>query len=400
MAKKPKNTKKPGNENKLPFVSICTPTFNRRPFYPMIIQCFNNQTYPKDRMEWIIIDDGTDKIEDLVKDIPQVKYFKYDEKMNLGKKRNLMHEKAVGDFIIYMDDDDYYPSERVQHSVETLQKNPQAMVAGSSEMYIYFKHINKMYQFGPYNPNHATAATFAFRREYIKQSNYEDDAALAEERHFLKGYTVPFVQLDPVKTILVFSHIHNSFDKKVLLENAPNPFVKESEKKIEDFVKQPELRDFFINKIDDLLNDYEPGRPENKPEVLKQIKEITEKRKIMEEQARQQAASVQNGQRLVPLTPEIIKQLQNQGVPPETIHQFFRQGGVPINNNMQPHNIIQQYESRFIEQQKIIDSLKNEKNELASKVEYLENKIKTIIDQKINSIKETKTINIDSSTSN
>ena len=38
-------------------------------------------------MEWIIIDDGTDSIEDLVKDIPEVKYFRYEEKMTLGKKR-------------------------------------------------------------------------------------------------------------------------------------------------------------------------------------------------------------------------------------------------------------------------------------------------------------------------
>jgi glycosyltransferase involved in cell wall biosynthesis len=63
---------------KLPFVSVCTPTFNRRPFYDMIIKCFLSQTYPKERIEWIIIDDGTDKIEDLVKNIPQVKYYKYD----------------------------------------------------------------------------------------------------------------------------------------------------------------------------------------------------------------------------------------------------------------------------------------------------------------------------------
>ena len=69
-----------------PFVSICTPTFNRRPFISSMIKCFLHQDYPKEKMEWIIIDDGTDKIEDLVKDIPQVKYFKYDTKMSLGKK--------------------------------------------------------------------------------------------------------------------------------------------------------------------------------------------------------------------------------------------------------------------------------------------------------------------------
>jgi glycosyltransferase involved in cell wall biosynthesis len=49
-----------------PFVSIITPTFNRRPFIPTMIECYKNQTYPKNRMEWIIVDDGTDKIGDLV----------------------------------------------------------------------------------------------------------------------------------------------------------------------------------------------------------------------------------------------------------------------------------------------------------------------------------------------
>ena len=48
-----------------PFVSICTPTFNRRPFIPILIQCFNHQTYPKDRIEWIIIDDGSDSVGEL-----------------------------------------------------------------------------------------------------------------------------------------------------------------------------------------------------------------------------------------------------------------------------------------------------------------------------------------------
>ena len=47
-------------------------------------------------MEWVIIDDGEDKIGDLVKDVEGVKYFSYDEKIKLGRKRNLMHEKCKG----------------------------------------------------------------------------------------------------------------------------------------------------------------------------------------------------------------------------------------------------------------------------------------------------------------
>jgi glycosyltransferase involved in cell wall biosynthesis len=271
-------------KNILPFVSVCTPTFNRRPFYDMLIKCFFSQTYPIERIEWIIIDDGTDKIEDIVKDIPQVKYYKFEEQLNLGKKRNIMHEKTKGDIIIYMDDDDFYPPERISHAVDTLINNPSFLIAGSSELYIYFKHIDKLYQFGPYGKYHSTAASFAFRRELLNQTSYSNDAALAEEKYFLKNYTIPLIQLDPIKTILFFSHIHNSFDKKELLKQPENEYMKMSTKVINDFIKDENIKDFFINKMDKLLENYEPGKIENKPEVLKQIKEITkEKHKKIQE---------------------------------------------------------------------------------------------------------------------
>ena len=269
-----------------PFVSVCTPTFNRRPFIPIMLECFKNQTYPKDRMEWIIVDDGTDKVKDLIDaaNIKQIRYVSCDEKMSLGKKRNFMHSFVKGTIIVYMDDDDYYPPERVSHAVDKLTENREAMCAGSSEIYIYFKHIHTMYQAGPYGPNHATAGTFAFRTELLKDSRYEDTAALAEEKHFLKNYTVPFVQLDPMKSILVFSHNHNTFDKKKLLVNAHPDYLKPSPKTIDMFIQEPKeafIKDFFLNKIDDLLAGYEPGEPKMKPDVLKQTKEIEEQRANM-----------------------------------------------------------------------------------------------------------------------
>lgn len=271
-------------KQQLPFVSVCTPTFNRRPFIPYIIKIFEQQTYPKDRMEWIVIDDGTDPVGDLFKQVPQVKYIRCEEKMTLGKKRNMMHEYAKGQILVYMDDDDYYPPERVEHAVETLKKNPNAMAAGSSKIYIYFKHNKTMYTFGPYGPNHATAGTFAFRRELLKTSRYEDTAAIAEEKVFLKNYTVPFVQLDPRKTILVFSHDHNTFDKRRLLEN-PNPqIVKSTPIKVRDFIADTEIRSFFLDDIEKKLKAYDPGKPEMKPDVLKQIKEIDEQRKKQQQE--------------------------------------------------------------------------------------------------------------------
>jgi glycosyltransferase involved in cell wall biosynthesis len=274
----------------LPFVSVCTPTFNRRPFIQSMIKCFEHQDYPKERIEWIIIDDGTDKIGDLVKHIPQVKYFPYEKKLYLGNKRNIMHEKSKGDIIVYMDDDDYYPPERISHAVDRLIKTPHALCAGSSEIYIYFKHIQKMYQFGPYKQSHSTAGTFAFKRELLKITRYEDGAALAEEKHFLKDYTIPFVQLDPIKTILVFSHIQNTFDKRRLLENCDPTFTKESNKTVDMFIKEPDLYEFYVNSIEKVLKDYIPGRPNMKPDVLTQMVAIEKRRKKEMEEAQAQAA--------------------------------------------------------------------------------------------------------------
>jgi len=345
------------NKNKYPKVSICTPTFNRRPFIPYLIKCFEHQTYPKEKIEWIIIDDGTDKVEDLFlplinNDSNQstnytVKYFKYDTKMTLGKKRNLAHKKCSGDIIIYMDDDDYYPPERISHAVETLQKNPKAICAGSSAIYIYFKHIEKMYKFGPYGPNHSTAATFAFRKELLKDTSYDDDACLAEEKKFLKNYTVPFVQLDPMKSILVFSHNHNSFDKKLLLNDAPNQYVNESKIKPEEFVKEKDILAFFMKDIDNLLAVYEPGKPENKPDVLKQMNEIkVQREKAMNDHIQQQ---------------EKDKKYSNNTANDMTL---------------------------------VINELLMENTQLKDKVKYLEDKITKLITQQIEEKKKTSKINL------
>ena len=236
-----------------------------------------------------------------------------------------------------MDDDDYYPPERISHAVSMLQSHPSAMCAGASEIYIYFKHINQMMQFGPYGPTHATAGTFAFRKELLKDHRYQDTAALAEERAFLNGYTVPFVQLEPKKTILVFSHEHNTFDKKTLLENPHPQFVKKSDKTVDDFVKESELKDFYMNKIETLLIDYEPGRPKMKPDVLKQIVELkNEREKLMKQQMQSQMQSqmqpqMQPQMQMPPgMSPEQLESLRNN---PQKIMQLMQENQMRIHQN-------------------------------------------------------------------
>jgi glycosyltransferase involved in cell wall biosynthesis len=206
----------------LPFVSICTPTYNRRPFIPSLIKNIERQIYPIDKIEWIIVDDGPDSIEDLVKDIPFVKYIRYNIKLTLGHKRNIMNSLATGEYIIYFDDDDYYPPTRIYHAITTLINNPSFLIAGSSELLIYYNHLKEIWKLGSSGKYHSTAATFAFHRKLLNITKFNDKDEFGEERIFLKKFTIPLLQLNPIHTILVFSHLFNTFDKKLLLKGGNN----------------------------------------------------------------------------------------------------------------------------------------------------------------------------------
>jgi len=233
-------------------VSVITPTYNRRRFIPYLIKCYESQNYKKESMEWIILDDGQDKVKDLfdaaAKRIPNIRYIPLDEKLTIGEKRNRLNDEAIGSIIVAMDDDDYYPPERVSHVVMRFANNKEVQLAGTSEVYMYYSDVKEIYKLGPYNPNHATNGTMAWRKSYSNSHRYDDTVTHAEEQSFLEGYKHKMIQLDPFKVMLVMSHSENTFDKKKMREDVgKNPFITKTSYKIKDFIKDSEMRAFFAN---------------------------------------------------------------------------------------------------------------------------------------------------------
>jgi glycosyltransferase involved in cell wall biosynthesis len=232
----------------LPLVSIVTPTYNRRRFIPFLIKMVQQQTYPRDRMEWIVYDDGQEPVGDLleeeVNNLPTLKYIFSEEKMTIGEKRNRLNQEARGDILIAMDDDDFYFPERVSAAVAALQKKPTVDLAGSSHIHMYFTDTKEIYSIGPYFPLHATNGTMAWRKCYSQTRSYDETVAFAEEKSFLEEYKNPLIQLDAMKVMLVISHGDNTFDK-TQLRTANNRFVKKTDKTLSDFIKDNEIRDFF-----------------------------------------------------------------------------------------------------------------------------------------------------------
>ena len=231
-----------------PFESVLTPTANRRAFLPVAIACFKAQTYPQDRMEWIVLDDGEDKVGDLfaAAGLKNVRYYAETEKLRIGAKRNKMNALAKGEICICWDDDDYYPADRVRVAVTRLRSSPgrAAPVVGASMVFLYLSDRNEIWSAGPYAQNHCTNGTMAYWRSYTADHRYEDDADKAEERFFMNGWTTPVLQIQPEKTMLVICHAGNTFDKRVLFLQH-NPMLKKVHFKLKDIVKEKWIRDFY-----------------------------------------------------------------------------------------------------------------------------------------------------------
>ena len=232
--------------SEFPSVSIITPTYNRRRFIPWLIKSIQLQTYPPERMEWLIYDDGTDPILDLLEPSMKslnIRYFSSKEKLTIGKKRNFLHKEARGEILVMMDDDDYYSPQRISHAVMKLVSS-KLDLAGSSRNQLYFSDDKSIWEVGPYGKYHATFGTMAFTRKLLQSCECDESLTFAEEQSFTKRYSIPLVQLDPIKTMLVMCHSENTFNKNKLRTDE-SPFVRKTQLKLQSFIKSKEQREFY-----------------------------------------------------------------------------------------------------------------------------------------------------------
>ena len=230
----------------LPFVSVVTPTYNRRRFLPLAVACYRAQTYPKHRMEWVVIDDGEDDVSDFFAALTaaepelNVRFIRHATRARIGAKRNELHREARGDIIVAWDDDDYYPPDRVSHVVESFAAAPDVQVAGCSTLYIYFSDVQLIYRLGPFTRRHATNGTMAVRRAFALTHFYDENVSHGEEESFLERFSYPMIQLTPLKVMLVMSHNSNTYNKEALRDN-PRALSARTDLRLEHFIKDPAM---------------------------------------------------------------------------------------------------------------------------------------------------------------
>ena len=208
-----------------------------------LISMYKYQTYPHEDMEWIILDDGEESVEEFFRDLclPNIRYIRSEVRQPMGMKLNRLIYEARGEVLVVMDDDDYYPPERVASAVAAFAANPWCEVAGTSLVYAYVTATEEIFSLGPYHDKHALNCTLAWKRSYSEKQLFDPQEVCAVEKRFLRGFTVPMIQLKPSNTILHVIHSSNTFDKTKTSQ------MKRTDLKLEDFISYSELRAEFAD---------------------------------------------------------------------------------------------------------------------------------------------------------
>ena len=106
-----------------PLVTVIIPTYNRKEYLEIAIQSVVNQSYLN--IEIVVIDDGssTDYAQEIAAKFSNCKCFRK-ENGGLSSARNFGIKLAKGDYIAFLDDDDFWESSKIEKQVKLLLENP------------------------------------------------------------------------------------------------------------------------------------------------------------------------------------------------------------------------------------------------------------------------------------
>jgi GR25 family glycosyltransferase involved in LPS biosynthesis len=233
----------PIDDQDLPKVSIITPTYNRKNIFPVALRNFYFFDYPREKMEWIICDDGQQDLKPIIPEDSRIRYIKasVDGKLNVSQKRNLCIQHCSHDIIVHMDDDDYYFPHSLKSRVKTLLKYKNKKCVSSKSMGYYHLMDNYSFVKGCYDSNknliYLPEASMAYYKSFWEERNFDERVASGEFIHFLKDRFDQLITIPYEFNMIAFTHNTNTCAQENNQKSGFN-FWDTFEPKYQDFLKK------------------------------------------------------------------------------------------------------------------------------------------------------------------
>jgi hypothetical protein len=227
----------------LPPISIVTLTYNRRKFIDLAFHNLMWSDYPLDKIEWIVVEDSdhdqsaSDKIsafasrcEERPNNTFKVVYVPLARRTPVGEKRNIGCERATNDIILFMDDDDHYPTTSFRRRVSWLIKGRSAVeqrAVGCTMMAMYdlIKGTSAVNvpPWGLPLSQRLSEASLAFRKSFWEERRFPA-INVAEGEDWIKGREAEFLEIPPQQILVAMNHGGNIGGRKMPSDAKPSCF--------------------------------------------------------------------------------------------------------------------------------------------------------------------------------
>lgn len=212
-----------------PPISVVTLIYNRKKFFDLACHNIMISDYPKDKIEWIIVDDSDDPMEqnsDRIVAVAEsaapvnVRYVPIAKKKSVAEKRNLGVNKATADIVLMMDDDDHYPETSFRRRVGWLTGHPwkpQAAACTTIACYDLQKGISAVNVPPTDLPlgQRISEATLTFYKSWWVERGFPVGTIVGEAEEFVAGRETDVLELPPQQIIVAFSHGKNVSSRRV-----------------------------------------------------------------------------------------------------------------------------------------------------------------------------------------
>ena len=234
------------SDAELPSVSILMPCYMRREFLPLIASNIQCQSYPKEKLELVILQDGPEDLfespESLNKfraEIYPVRLtYKYESgiRRSIGEKRNKLVKMSKYKICAMMDSDDVYLSDYIRYSVNGL-KEYNAGITSSACMIFTYPHLDfKMsaIKCGYKYQCHEGAAVFT--KKYFNSMNGFKKNSQGEGVQMFSGPESKILNLDINRLMICVAHNNNTIDKQQFL-NINNDFAEFTDESLKQLLR-------------------------------------------------------------------------------------------------------------------------------------------------------------------
>lgn len=236
----------------LPTVSVLTITYNRDYIFEIAIRNWTKFIYPKDKIEWVIIDDSTNNscIKDILPDDSRIKYIRFDSKIaTIGKKRNTGIEFCSNKVICFMDDDDYYFPDSIMNRVKVLLMYRKSIV-GSVSINCINLIDNTSFSTGGgiitfKNGDKAiicSEASLCFYKSYWEEQKFDETVICEEIIDFTRNRVDSFIDLHGSFIIIAISHGSNMSNRALIDSINVNNFLDELDLNTVNFIEDIRLK--------------------------------------------------------------------------------------------------------------------------------------------------------------